>query len=79
MSKPKAKITKGPEGWMVEKPVYGFAKPKPDGPYQTHADALGSLTVATGSAGASVERASMPEPGKWASHNSHRVWPGVIR
>lgn len=79
MSKPKVKITKGPEGWMVEKPAYGFARPNPDGPYQSHAAALDSLTIATGSAGASVERAKTPEPGVWASFNSHRVWPGVIR
>jgi hypothetical protein len=79
MSKPKPKITKGLEGWMVEKPAYGFANAKPDGPYPTHAAALGSLTIGTGAAGASVERASTPEPGAWASFNSHRVWPGVIR
>lgn len=77
--KSKPKITKSADGWVVERPAYGFAPSKPDGPYPTHAAALDSLTVGTGAATPIIERTETPEPPHSYWGNPPVVWPGVIR
>jgi hypothetical protein len=81
VTKPKTKIRKGPDGWVVNRPAYGFGDATTLGPFPSWRVALDQLSVATGAAGPSVERASTPEAGNWTStwwHGS-RTWQPVIR
>jgi hypothetical protein len=77
--KARPRVTKGPDGWVVQRPGYGFAKPSPEGPYDSQRKALESLKTQPGSAGPVIESTSTPEPPMDFYGNPPVLWPVVFR
>lgn len=77
--KAKLRITKGPDGWMVQRPPIGFAKPTPDGPYPTHTAAVESLKPVGSGMVLITETLDTPEPPFSYYGDPPALWPVVIR
>lgn len=58
--KSKPRVYKGPAGWMVDRPAYGFTGPTTTGPHPSQAGALRTLQAGPGYAGGQVERTETP-------------------
>lgn len=75
----KPRVKKCADGWMVDRPRYGFGHPTTDGPYPTHAVAIASLAVSTGAAAAVIERTTTPEGPAGTWQGMKPMWPMEIR
>lgn len=78
--RPKPRITKGPDGWQVERPRAGFAGPEVRSGFASR-EAAGEWLKNTGNLGsssASFDRTRTPEG--YRKHNHGRdAWPVIIR
>ncbi|GAB3376352.1 hypothetical protein [Amycolatopsis echigonensis] len=72
--KPKPRVYKERDGWMVDRPAFGFGPPSTSGPHKTHAAALRTLT-GPGYAGGQVERTETPSGVVRSWYGRIRPWP----
>lgn len=71
----KPRIHRGPDGWRVTKPGYGFGKTETLGPFSSHAKALEALAPKTASAGPDIQRTYTPSTARYRAD----VWPLEFR
>ncbi|MBB1153980.1 hypothetical protein [Amycolatopsis dendrobii] len=72
--KPKPRVYKGPYGWMVDRPGYGFTGSTTSGPHPSQPAALRSLT-GPGYAGGQVERTDTPSGARRSQQYPFAPWP----
>lgn len=72
----KPRVYKGPTGWMVERPGYGFSPATTAGPHRTQTAALTSLRGQPGNAGSTAERTTTPAA---SPRGGGRIWPMEVR
>ncbi|WP_409186699.1 hypothetical protein F9C11_21660 [Amycolatopsis sp. VS8301801F10] len=72
--KPKPRVYKGRDGWMVDRPGYGFTGPTTSGPHKTREAAHRTL-AGPGYAGGQIERTETPAGPRRSQQYPITPWP----